>query len=286
MSAMRPDVPPTIAGALGWCRQQLNQSESPAADSRALLCHLLEKNAAFLMTWPDRVLSEQQWQQLQHLVVRRQQGEPVAYLTGQREFWSLPLKVNSSTLIPRPDTETLVATALALSLPADANVLDLGTGTGAIALALKSERPDWRITAVDNQVAAVELARENAQQLRLEIAIYHSDWLAELDQQRPFDLIVSNPPYIDEHDPHLQQGDVRFEPASALIAEKQGLADIESIAERSLPYLKAAGWLLIEHGWQQADAVVEVLSQNGYKHVNRWTDYGSVERVTGGQKAG
>jgi len=276
---------PTIAEAQAWCRQQLIDAGSPAVDSRALLCHVLQQSAAYLMTWPEQQLSVSQWQQLQQLTDKRRQGHPVAHLTGQREFWSLSLTVNNSTLIPRPDTETLVATALELSLPSQARVLDLGTGTGAIALALKSERPQWQVSALDASADAVALARHNAQRLALDIEVQQSHWFADIGAAE-FDLIVANPPYIDANDPHLSQGDVRFEPRSALVAAQQGLADIATIAGQAGNWLTPAGWLLFEHGWQQADSVVELLRQNGYKHVNRWTDYGSVERVTGGQKAG
>lgn len=275
----------SLATAQRWCVQQLQTSESPAADSRALLCFVLAKPTAYLMTWPERLLTAAQWQQLQALTGQRQQGHPIAHLVGQREFWSLPLAVNNSTLIPRPDTETLVAATLGLALPAEARVLDLGTGTGAIALALKSERPQWRITAVDASAAAVALAQQNAQRLQLPIDVVKSDWFAALDPHLKFDVIVSNPPYIDADDPHLSAGDVRFEPHSALVAAEQGLAAITTIAEQAPHWLTAAGWLMFEHGWQQADAVVERLQQNGYKHINRWTDYGNVERVTGGQRA-
>lgn len=279
-------MPTSIEAAQQWCRQQLWQSDSPAADSRALLCYVLNKPTAYLMTWPEKALTDTQWQQLQRLVRQRQQGLPIAYLIGEREFWSLPLAVNRSTLIPRPDTETLVAAALTCDLPATARVLDLGTGTGAIALALKSERPDWQVTAVDQSRDAVMLARHNAERLDLTIDVIQSDWFSALARSPRFDLIVSNPPYIDADDPHLQQGDVRFEPLSALVSNQQGLADIRLITAQASAWLNDGGWLLIEHGWQQACAVVELLQQNDYKHINGWTDYGSVERVTGGQKAG
>ncbi|RUO77244.1 peptide chain release factor N(5)-glutamine methyltransferase [Idiomarina seosinensis] len=276
---------PSIDQALLWCQQKLSTSESPAVDSRALLCYVLSKPRSYLMTWPDKLLSDQQWQQFQWLAEQRTQGKPVAHLTGQREFWSLPLTVNDSTLIPRPDTETLVAAALSLELPADAKVLDLGTGTGAIALALKSEKPQWQMVAVDRQQAAVDLAAHNSAQLQLPIETRKSYWFDSIKDLSGFDLIVSNPPYIDANDSHLEEGDVRFEPRSALVAANKGLADIEWIIERAADHLVANGWLLLEQGWQQADSVVELLRDNGYKNINRWADYGSVDRVTGGQKA-
>lgn len=276
----------TIAEALNWANQQLQASESPAVDSRALLCCVLAKPRSYLMTWPERTLTEQQHQQLLKLVAERRRGVPVAHLTGQREFWSLPLAVNDSTLIPRPDTETLVEAALSLDLPDNARVLDLGTGTGAIALALKSERPQWQITAVDQSEAAVALASHNAEQLQLPIEVKQSNWFSAISVNSSYDLIVSNPPYIDALDPHLQQGDVRYEPQSALIAEDSGLADLKLIVEQSLNFLRPGGWLLVEQGWQQADAVVEEMLRKGYKNINRWNDYGSVERITGARKAG
>ncbi|MGM0482122.1 MAG: peptide chain release factor N(5)-glutamine methyltransferase [Pseudomonadota bacterium] len=276
---------PTIEGAINWCRQQLSDGESPAIDSRVLLCHVLDKPASYLMTWPERSLSAEQWQQFQQLVKQRGSGRPVAHLTGQREFWSLPLRVNDSTLIPRPDTEILVEAALSLALPARAKVLDLGTGTGAIALALKSERPKWQLTAVDNEPAAVALAKHNAEQLKLPVEVLQSDWLTVFDDSQKFDLIVTNPPYIATNDSHLRRGDVRYEPLSALVSENQGMADIEHIIAAARQHLTVNGWLLLEQGWQQVNSVVERLQQNGYKNVNRWADYGSVERVTGAQKA-
>lgn len=206
----------------------------------------------------------------------------MAYLIGQREFWSLPLQVNNSTLIPRPDTEVLVETALQLSLPPAARVLDLGTGTGAIALALKSSQPQWQVTAVDRERAAVTLAQHNANSLKLAVAVIQSDWFAALPEQQ-FDLIVSNPPYIDGDDPHLQQGDVRFEPTTALVAAQQGLADLFHIIDTAPLFLAPAGWLVLEHGWQQGAAVRSQLTRQGYQQVTTVCDYANLERVTIGQ---
>ena len=277
----------SIEDALKWARQQLatnSDSADAQVDSRVLLSYLLDKPLSYFMTWPERRLTDAQFQQLQNWVARRCRGEPVAYIVGEREFWSLSLAVDKSTLIPRPDTECLVETALSLSLPADARVLDLGTGTGAIALALKSERPDWQVTAVDWSASAVSLAQRNARRLGLAVEVLHSHWFDSLAERSVYDLIVSNPPYIAEDDAHLAQGDVRFEPRSALVAERAGIADLHHIAEQGHAYLKPNGWLLMEHGWQQAQAVITLLREFGYKNVNIWRDYGNVERITGGQK--
>ncbi|MCK7458259.1 peptide chain release factor N(5)-glutamine methyltransferase [Idiomarina aminovorans] len=275
----------TLQQALIWGRQQLGQSEDAHVDVFVLLCHVLDKDKAYLLTWPEKQLNERQQKQYQNCIAARKQGQPVAHITGHREFWSLMLEVNDSTLIPRPDTETLVEVALNLELPEKARVLDLGTGTGAIALALKSERPGWQVLACDNNEEAVELARRNSETLGLDVEILCSSWFDSVPETPLFDLIISNPPYIDAADPHLVSGDVRFEPHSALVAENNGLADIETIIKEARNHLVDQGWLLLEQGWQQADSVLELLFKSGYKKVNHWQDYASVERVTGGTKA-
>lgn len=257
------------------------QSMSPKLDAEVLLAHVLGVPRVYLMTWPEQPLSSAQQLKWEQLLAQRQQGVPVAHLTGQREFWSLPLQVDNSTLIPRPDTELLVELALQVNLPPQARVVDLGTGTGAIALALKSERPQWNLLAVDASEGAVQLAQRNAEQLQLAIKVMHSDWFSALSQQR-FDLVVSNPPYIDAADPHLQQGDVRFEPASALIAEEHGLADIAWIIEHARDHLTDSGQVLIEHGWQQGPAVRELFAQFGYEKIKSYHDYANLERVSAG----
>jgi len=275
----------TLQQAIKWGREQLKQSEDAAADVSALLCFVLNKEKTYLMTWPERLLTEQQQRRYQECILARQEGRPVAHIIGCREFWSLMLEVNDSTLIPRPDTETLVEVALSLDLPANARVLDLGTGTGAVALALKSERPGWKVLACDKSTEAVDLARQNSRTLGLDVEILYSDWFQSVPDSPKFDLILSNPPYIDANDPHLGMGDVRFEPHTALIAENSGLADIETIIKEAKNHLADQGWLLLEQGWKQADSVAELLFKSGYKKVNRWQDYARVERVTGGKKA-
>ena len=207
----------------------------------------------------------------------------MAYLTGVREFWSLPLMVSPATLIPRPDTECVVEQALA-RLPAEpCRILDLGTGTGAIALALASERPDCQVVAVDKVLDAVDLAQRNAARLNIaNIDIRQSDWFSAVQGDR-FQLIVSNPPYIDSEDRHLQQGDVRFEPLSALVASDAGLADIDYLIREARGFLEPGGWLVLEHGWQQGEAVRALFHQAGFLAVETGLDYGGNERLTMGQ---
>ncbi|WP_421314660.1 peptide chain release factor N(5)-glutamine methyltransferase [Aeromonas veronii] len=259
--------------------------ESPRADADVLLCHLLGCRRSYLMTWPERELDAAQQATLQGWLVRRLNGEPIAHLVGEREFWSLPLKVSSATLIPRPDTEVLVEQALTRIPQGPCAVLDLGTGTGAIALALKSERPELDVWAVDRMVDAAALARENSAALGLPIEVRDGSWFEPLgepdrDNTPRFAVIVSNPPYIDGADPHLEQGDVRFEPRSALVADDAGLADIRHIVDHAPAYLLPDGWLLLEHGWDQGEAVRQLLRDGGYREVATVRDYGDNDRVT------
>lgn len=257
-------------------------SDSAKLDTEILLLHVLNKPRSYLFAWGDASVSEQHQEQFHALLEQRAQGIPIAHLVGEREFWSLPLSTNNSTLIPRPDTETLVEQALALSLPDNAQVLDLGTGTGAIALALASERSDWRILAVDASEDAVALAQHNQQKLNLtNVEVLQSDWFSEVDTQK-FALIVSNPPYIDEADPHLHQGDVRFEPLSALTAKDSGLADIKHIISCAPSYLELGGVLMFEHGYDQGAAVRALLTQGGFENVQTAQDLGGNDRITWG----
>ncbi|WP_323907655.1 peptide chain release factor N(5)-glutamine methyltransferase [Aeromonas caviae] len=263
----------------------LASGESPRADADALLCHLLDCRRSYLMTWPEHELDAAQQATLAGWLARRLNGEPIAHLIGEREFWSLPLKVSPATLIPRPDTEVLVEQALARLPGGPCALLDLGTGTGAIALALKSERPDADVWAVDRMPAAAALARTNSAALGLPIEVRDGSWFAPLSDAPRFAMIVSNPPYIDGTDPHLHEGDVRFEPRSALVAEEQGLADIRLIVTQAPAHLVPGGWLLLEHGWDQGEAVRQLLLQQGYVQVETVCDYGDNERVTLGRLA-
>ncbi|MFM5598796.1 peptide chain release factor N(5)-glutamine methyltransferase [Aeromonas veronii] len=265
----------------------LAEGESPRADADVLLCHLLGCRRSYLMTWPERELDAAQQATLQGWLARRLNGEPIAHLVGEREFWSLPLKVSPATLIPRPDTEVLVEQALTRIPQGPCAVLDLGTGTGAIALALKSERPEVDVWAVDRMADAAALARENSAALGLPIEVRDGSWFEPLgepdrDNTPRFAVIVSNPPYIDGADPHLEQGDVRFEPRSALVADDAGLADIRHIVAHAPAYLLTDGWLLLEHGWDQGEAVRQLLRDGGYREVATVRDYGDNDRVTQG----
>ncbi|MBP2171126.1 release factor glutamine methyltransferase [Erwinia toletana] len=257
--------------------------DSPKRDAEILLGFVTGKSRSWLIAFDETELTAPQLAQLEALIARRANGEPVAHLTGEREFWSLPLSVSAATLIPRPDTEILVEQALARLPSSPAQILDLGTGTGAVALALASERGDCQVVGVDRIAEAVTLAQHNATKLQLPNARFLlSDWFSALENQR-FDLIVSNPPYIDADDQHLQQGDVRFEPLSALVADEQGLADIRRISAAAAQYLQPAGWLLFEHGWQQAAAVRDILRDHNFLQVETCQDYAGNDRVTVGQ---
>jgi len=243
---------------------------------------VLNKPRSYLLTWPEKKLSVEQLLEFKHLLSRRAQGEPIAYITGEKEFWSLSLAVSTATLIPRPDTETLVE--LVLELYSDDKViscLDLGTGTGAIALALASEKATWKIEAIDFSFEAVKLAQFNAKNLNLaQVAIYQSDWFAGILINKKFDIIVSNPPYIDGDDINLCRGDVRFEPKSALVATEQGLADIKHIACEARRFLSADGKLFFEHGFEQGHAVRRILTDLGYENAQTKQDLNGHDRIS------
>ena len=274
----------SVSDCLARAQTSLTDSESPRADAELLLMHVLDVNRAWLYTWPEKSLTESQQDSLEALLARRIEGHPIAHLTGVREFWSLPLRVAPSTLIPRPDTETLIEWVLDLDLPDAARAIDLGTGTGAISLAIKSEYPAWSVEAVEFDVDAYALAQSNASRLELNIHLVHGSWFERVTGH--FDLIVSNPPYIDPDDNHLAEGDVRFEPASALVAEQSGLADLFHIIDHAPDYLKPDGWLLLEHGYDQAEAVCDYLRQRGFVNVQNRCDLGGNPRVSGGRMPG
>mgnify|MGYP001577963540 CR=1 FL=1 len=261
----------------------LPESPTPRLDAELLLAHALGKSRSYLHTWPERELPAELIATFEACVARRRSGEPVAYILGRQGFWSLELDVANHTLIPRPDTELLVETALALLPTTPLAVLDLGTGSGAIALALACERPVWQVVGVDRVPEAVALASGNRERLQLNNAVFaESHWFAALAGQR-FALIVSNPPYIAAADPHLSQGDVRFEPSSALVAGIDGLDDIRQIIQQAPEHLNAAGWLLLEHGFDQAEAVRDLLDKRGFVQVQSRRDLGGHQRISLGQ---
>lgn len=263
---------------------RLTHSDSAKRDAEILLGFVTGRARTYLLAFGETPLTAEQTEQLTVLLARRERGEPVAYLVGEREFWSLPLSVSPATLIPRPDTECLVELALERLPAAPCAILDLGTGTGAIALALANERPDCQLTGIDLQPEAVALAQHNAQKLAINnVSFLQGSWFTPVAGQK-FALIASNPPYIDEADPHLGQGDVRFEPCSALVAAEQGLADLAAIVQQAADYLEPQGWLLLEHGWQQGENVRALLNAAGFIAVATHRDYGGNDRVTLGQK--
>lgn len=260
-----------------------NQCTEPRLEAEILLSHVLTKNRAYLYSHDETLLTPEQLAQYQNLVQQRAQGTPLAYLTGIREFWSMPLKVNPHTLIPRHDTERLVELALEL-LPKKANlkILDLGTGSGAIALALAKERPHWQIDACDFSLEALDVAKENAKALNLnQVQFYHSDWFSQLPAKQ-YDAIVSNPPYIAQGDPHLLQGDLRFEPLSALVSSQEGLSDLQYLITHSKQWLRPNGLLLLEHGYDQKNKVCTILIELEYQEVQCWQDIQGHDRISGG----
>ena len=273
---MRIDV------ALRQARERLASSPSPDLDAQVLLCHVLARPRSYLFTWPERELEAHQQQSFLALLARREQGEPVAHLTGEREFFGRNFSVTPDTLIPRPDTETLVELALKLGPAGPARVADLGTGTGAIGVTLALERPQWQVTLTDLSAAALSVAGGNARQLGAQVTLQQGSWLE--DCRGPFDVIVSNPPYIDPADHHLDEGDVRFEPRSALVADQRGLADLATIITQSAARLVAGGWLLLEHGYQQGAQVRALMEAGRFDGVRTERDLGGNERVTVGRQ--
>lgn len=262
---------------------ELPDSPTARLDIELLLAAALGKSRSYLHTWPERIVSSEAADTFSSYLQRRRAGEPVAYILGQQGFWKLDLEVAPHTLIPRPETELLVETALTLLPATMARVLDLGTGTGAIALALACERPAWQLTAVDRVLEAAALAERNRQRLHLEnVTVLSSHWFSALEGKR-FDLIISNPPYIAATDPHLVAGDVRFEPASALVAGDDGLDDLRAIIAQASGHLETGGWLLLEHGYDQAAVVRELLARHDFEQIESRLDLSGHERISLGR---
>jgi len=253
-------------------------------EAQVLLGHVLNRPRAYLLAHPEATVSAADQAQFETLLTRRERGEPIAYLTGQREFYGLAFLVTPDVLIPRPETELLVELALE-QIPNDTpmRILDLGTGSGAIALSIAKQRPQAQITAVDRSPGALTVAKQNAARLGCtNVEFIESDWFAALDATNPFDLIVSNPPYIATGDPHLVQGDVKSEPPMALVSGIDGLDAIRHIAHRARSHLRESGYLLFEHGYDQGETCRAVLQKHGWRYIASYVDLAGWDRVSGG----
>jgi release factor glutamine methyltransferase len=248
-------------------------------ETRILLMHALNLSRVQLITRSDHVLTAEEAQRVSALFQRRMAGEPIAYIVGEREFYGLEFHVTLDVLIPRPETELLVELALQ-RLPHNGRILDMGTGSGAIAVAIAHTRPDASVTALDVSDAALAIAQRNAARHGAHVAFLQSDWYRAL-ADRQFDIIVANPPYIVAGDIHLSQGDLRFEPIGALTDHADGLSALRAIIDGARQYLAPAGWLLMEHGYDQAGAVRGLLSAQGFIDVQSWQDLAAIERVSG-----
>lgn len=268
--------PLTLSAALLLGRGQVSIQEV-----RILLRYAVGCDATLLIAHPDQTLTKAQSQKFQDWLARRVAGEPIAYLVGEREFYGHTFRVSPAVLIPRHETELLVERALQnmeqLQKP---QVLDLGTGSGAIAVSIKLARPDAQVWALDQSVAALEVAQANAQYLSADVRFLQSNWFAALGSDQRFDIIVSNPPYIAPNDVHLEQGDLRFEPRSALEASDKGLADIRVITQNAPNHLLPGGYLLFEHGYDQAESARALMAQTGFAEVQSLRDLAGIERVT------
>lgn len=261
----------------------MKASPTPQLDAEILLCHVLKKNRAYLYAHGEQILETSSYQLFDSLIAKRFEGMPVAYLTHEREFWSLPLYVTSDTLIPRPETELLIELALQLiNKKQNCSVLELGTGTGAISIALATEKPQWKILAADISKPALCVAKKNIERHQTNnITLIQSNWFQAISNQT-FDLIISNPPYLAEHDPHQHQGDLRFEPKQALVSGQDGLDDIKKIIKASRNYLVPGGLLLLEHGYNQANDVTKYFIREEYHQVRSWQDTAGLDRVSAG----
>ena len=262
-------------------RQLLAALPLEPLENRILLCHALGISRVSLITQSERALSSAEAAHLDALVQRRLAGEPIAYIVGEREFFGLPFRVGPGVLIPRPDTELIVELSLE-RLPPRGRLLDMGTGSGAIAVACAHARRDASVTALDLSEEALAISRANAAANGAQVRFLRSDWFAAIGEER-FELIASNPPYIAAGDAHLSQGDLRFEPVSALTDHADGLAALRNIVDGAPDHLVPGGWLLLEHGYDQAEAVRALLAVRGFLEVQSWRDLAGIERVSGGR---
>jgi release factor glutamine methyltransferase len=278
-----------VATVLAWGERRLtpdarvDRAGNPALDAAVLLASVLGVQRSRLISHPDMALAKDAVRRYESLIARRASGEPLAYLTGVKEFWSLPLIVNPAVLIPRPESELLVERALALWRAPEARAADLGTGSGALALALARERPHWRVVATDVSAAALEVARANAARLGLpQVEFRQGEWLAPLRDER-FDLLLSNPPYVAADDPAVTSRELAYEPRAALTPGGDALSALRTLARGARAHLQPAGWLLLEHGAEQGEQVRRELVLAGFRHVRSHTDLGGHERMTEGQ---
>jgi release factor glutamine methyltransferase len=274
-----------LNAALLTATERLTESDSAALDAEVLLCLVLEKQRSYLRAWPDLNLPADLAMQFWALIEQRKQGTPIAYLTGSREFWSRDFLVTPDVLIPRADTELLIEQCLAL-IPIDkpCKIIDLGTGSGIIAITLAAERPLAELTGTDLSLAALAIAKANAAKHQIHnVKFFQSNWFASIPDGT-YQLIVSNPPYIAEDDVHLQLGDLRFEPRTALSATESGLADIRIIANQAYNRLDNGGYLLVEHGYDQQQAAERIFNDCHYQQVQTIPDLAGLPRVTYGQR--
>ncbi|PTQ87224.1 peptide chain release factor N(5)-glutamine methyltransferase [Agitococcus lubricus] len=261
-------------------RQRLS-NEDAALEIELMLCQVLKKSRIFLRTWPDTLLTEAQVTQLDAYLQQREQGVPLAYILGERAFWTLNLSVSPEVLIPRPDTECVVEKVLALAQGKQWRVADLGTGSGAIALSLAKEHPEWSIVATDLYPQSLAIAKHNAQKNQIRhVEFVQGSWFEPLTGL--FDCIVSNPPYIVANDPHLAQ--LRHEPQRALVADKEGLSDLAHLVQHAADYVVQGGWLVLEHGFDQGAVVRQLMQAAGWIHTMTGQDYGGNDRYTVGQR--
>ncbi len=273
----------TVASLLADARRLLEgKSDSPRLDAELLLAHSLEKTRTYLFTWPEAQVEAAVARHFNELIEKRCNAWPIAYLTGSKEFWSLDFTVTTDTLVPRPDTELLVQLAVDALSHTPGPVLDLGTGSGVIAICIAKEHPSLPVDAVDNSAQALAVAQRNAQQHGVEVNFVQSNWYSEV-KTNDYQLIVSNPPYIDPNDAHLHRGGLQHEPASALSADNNGMAAIENIVVHASQYCRSGGYLMIEHGFDQGPATRNTMQQSGFAGIRTEQDIEARDRVTLGQ---